>query len=228
MEASQRKTGKKIVEIDDSGWGDLLGGSFLVFNDVTHSTHTVVGIPVEYFQEEKFVNKEYLSKSRELVDGVMKELNINVGDECEFHICTGYVNNAVASGLIQLGFKVERCKIEGETQVLVEKAYEDYVKKLTGLENIPPSGKRFFALLKWVREDLENRERYVKSGWRSWSERWRTSETQKSYKACSNCKWLAYHGPHVGCYHNYKYHGWLPQKAIKTAINCPNWERQNG
>jgi hypothetical protein len=218
--------GKRVIEVDDSGWGDLLGGVFLCFNDVAMGRYVLKEIPVEYFQGESFLEKKYLAKSRELAESAIKELDIKRGEDVEFHVCTGYINNAVASFLIQEGFHVLRRKIEGQTQLLVEKAYEEYVKKLTGLESVPASGRRFFTLLKWVREDLANREKYVKTGWRSWNERWRTYETQKNYKACINCKWLTYSGPHVGCFRDYQYHSWLPQKVIKT-FNCPNWAPRN-
>lgn len=112
-----------------------------------------------------------------LAEEAVQELKI---DDGEFHVCTGFVNNAVADYLQTCGFKVVRMKIEGKTQMLVEKAYENYVQRITGLQKLPPSGKRFFTLLNWVRKDVERRECYVKTGWKSWNARWRTPETQKS------------------------------------------------
>lgn len=214
----------RIVEVDDSAWGDLVGGVFLCFNDLTSHNHVILEIPPQYFQGEKWLKKEYFLKSRELTVNALEKLEVKEGDNVEFHVCTGYINDAVAGFLAGKGFRVERCKIEGETQSLVESAYEDYLKRLTGLENIPPSSKRFFFLLKWVRADLKEREKFVKTGWRSWNERWRTLKAQKDYKACVNCKWLAYSGPHVGCFHGYEYHGWLPKRAIKANINCQWWQ----
>jgi len=218
----------RLIEIDDAGWGDLIGGVFICFNDVTNKRHVIKEIPVEYFQGELFTTKAYMDKSRELVKEALVELDVNDSDDIEFHVCTGYVNNAIASFLMEKNFKVVRCKIEGETQCLVERVYDSFVKDLTGLSSVPPSGRRFFTLLKWVREDLANREKYVKTGWRSWGERWRTKETQRGYKACVNCKWLRYSGPHVGCFYNYEYHGWMPKRALRIPTKCPNWERCRG
>jgi ribonuclease HI len=42
-------------------------------------------------------------------------------------------------------------------------------------------------------------------------------------EACLTCKWVRFSGPHIGCYKNYKYHGWLP-KRFAAYNRCTNYE----
>jgi len=129
-------------------------------------------VPVSYFQGEAWLRKAYLARSCELADEAVRELR--VGSECEFHVCTGFVNDAIAQRLAAEGFKVVRVKIVGETQRLVEGAYVGALRAL-GVSNLSPdAGKnRFYVLLEWVHGDLGKREGYVKTGWEAWRKKWR-------------------------------------------------------
>jgi len=42
-------------------------------------------------------------------------------------------------------------------------------------------------------------------------------------ETCMTCKWVVFSGPHVGCYKNYKYHGWLP-KRFAMSNKCPDYK----
>jgi hypothetical protein len=168
-------SGRRTIEADDSGWGALVGGVILTFSDPSTGRTVFKEIPVECFQGRAFADKEYLKKSAELADEAVEELGLTP-ENAEFRICTGYVNNAVAERLASRGFRVTRTKIVGATQELAEKAFEDVLKQITGIQSFPQSGRQFFILLNWVRQDLENRERFVKTGWKSWSARWRNQK----------------------------------------------------
>jgi hypothetical protein len=39
--------------------------------------------------------------------------------------------------------------------------------------NLPSGTNRFMQLFRWVKEDPEARERFVKTGWNSWQSKWR-------------------------------------------------------
>jgi hypothetical protein len=45
-------------------------------------------------------------------------------------------------------------------------------------------------------------------------------------KTCRTCKWSKRSGPHVGCYYNYEWRAWIPQKFIDIFAYCetPNGE----
>ncbi|MEM2146324.1 MAG: hypothetical protein QW279_13250, partial [Candidatus Jordarchaeaceae archaeon] len=38
---------------------------------------------------------------------------------------------------------------------------------------------RFYALIRWVMEDFEGREKYVKTGWKSWNNKWKYWKPRK-------------------------------------------------
>lgn len=197
----------------------MLGGVFICFNDITLRQHVIKEIEVQYFQPPFWEEKRYLQRSVELTLEALKELNIKDGDPVIFRICSGYINNAIAKLLSALGFSVERVKITGETQELVEGAYINFVKKLTGLQNLPE--RRFFPLLNWVRKNLKEREQFVKTGWKSWR-KWRIFDS-KNTRCCATCYWLITSGPHVGCGYGGKYHGWMKRELIYLPTSCPNW-----
>ena len=124
-------------------------------------------IPVEFFQENLFNEKRYLDKAVEIV---LKGLDaLSVGSEEPMHVCTGYVLSRVRQVLKERGYRVVPSKIVGETQRMAE---ETFLKSLRRIEvhgtPLDAGKRRFFSLLKWVQEDLEEREKFVKTGWGFW------------------------------------------------------------
>ena len=127
-------------------------------------------IPVDLFQGRRFREKLYLEKAVEIVLEGLEALG--AGPEEPIHICTGYVLSRVREVLRERGYRVIPSKIVGETQRMAEEAF------LRSLERIGVRGasleagrRRFLHLLRWVHEDLEGRERFVKTGWPSWERR---------------------------------------------------------
>lgn len=94
---------------------------------------------------------------------------MSVGSEEPIHVCTGYVLSRVRQVLSERGYRVVPSKIVGETQRMAE---ETFVKSLTRIEvhgtPIDSGKRRFLSLLNWVQEDIEEREKFVKTGWRFW------------------------------------------------------------
>ncbi|MCW4050383.1 MAG: hypothetical protein NWE89_11685 [Candidatus Bathyarchaeota archaeon] len=157
-----------VVEVDDSGWGDLVGGVVIVMRRIgTNESHTGE-IPLELFQGTGFKYKGYLRVATEIILEGLDALKVPKTEP--LHICSGYVFTTAKETLRDLGYKVVESRIVGETQTLAE---ETFLKSLVqlGLGELEyiRSMRSFNRLLDWVHEDLEERERYVKTGWKSWS-----------------------------------------------------------
>ena len=154
--------------MDDSGWGDLIGGVVIVMRRVeTGETHAGE-IPLELFREPEFKYKEYLGAATQIILEGIEDLGIEPSEP--LHVCTGYIFSSAKEALMELGYKVKEVKITGATQELAEKTF---VESLVGLGVGSPwevaEMRSFDGFLEWVHEDLGHRERFVKTGWRSWS-----------------------------------------------------------
>jgi hypothetical protein len=125
-------------------------------------------IPLHLFRGRRFKTKEYLDKAVEIVlEGVDR---LKVSKDEPIHICTGYVLSKAREILDNKGFNVRRVNIIGPTQRLAEKTFIDSLVRLSiGEYSTIASMRSFDSFLKWVLEDLSTRERYVKTGWSSWS-----------------------------------------------------------
>jgi len=162
-----------LLEVDDAGWGDLLDGVVLGFLRVEDSAFLVKVIDVKFFHKPFFAEKLYLDEAAKLAHEALKELKTKKSEE--IRICTAPVLEKVRKTLADEGYKVTPAKIVGELQVKVEAAFVDRLEKM-GVEEgsvpLEPCRDRFYAQLRWIHEDLTNRERYVKTAWKSWK-RWR-------------------------------------------------------
>ena len=71
------------------------------------------------------------------------------------------------------GFRVEEVEVTGELQEMVERSFTAWCKEV-GIEFERLNGKRSFnTFLEWVAEKPHLREQLVKTGWKSWGQRWR-------------------------------------------------------
>ena len=157
-----------VVEVDDSGWGDLIGGVVIVMRRVETGESYVGEIPLELFREPEFKYKEYLRSATQIILEGIDELGIEQDEP--LHICTGYVFSSAKETLMELGHKVKEVKITGATQELAEKTFvESLVRLGVGSYGEVAEMRSFDSFLEWVHEDLEHRERFVKTGWKSWS-----------------------------------------------------------
>jgi hypothetical protein len=150
-----------------SGWGDLLGGAVIVLRRVDTGEHHVGEVPLVMFQGAMFEAKRYLKKAVEIVRDGIEALNVNVNES--LHVCSGYILSEARTVLKEQGFRIIPTKITGATQELAE---VEFIKSLVrlgigGEENVAGM-RRFKSFLGWVLEDLEDRERFVKTGWPSW------------------------------------------------------------
>ena len=129
-------------------------------------------IPVELFQGNRFKEKHYLERAVEIV---LKGLDaLGAGPEEPIHICRGYVLSRVRETLRGRGYGVVPSKIVGETQRMAEEAFIKSLRRM-GVSGAPLDAgrRRFLSLLRWIHQDLEARERFVKTGWPSWERRLR-------------------------------------------------------
>lgn len=158
------------VEVDDAGWGDLIGGCVIVARRVETEEQYIGEIPVEFFQGELFDRKKYLDEAARIVEEAIRYLGVDSREEVR--ICTGYILSKARKLLSEKGYNVKPAKITGETQRLAEQMFLKTLRKLGLTLDEENPRRRFRSLLEWVSEDPA-REMYVKTGWRSWRDKWR-------------------------------------------------------
>lgn len=156
-----------VIEVDDSGWGDLVGGVVIVMRRAEADMNHVGLIPVEYFRDPHFKYQEYLRVATQIILEGLDILEVSTGEE--LHVCTGFVFLSARETLKELGYKVREVKITGATQELAE---SEFIKSLAEMGIGKPKKiaamRSFKGFLDWVKEDPDGRERYVKTGWSSW------------------------------------------------------------
>ncbi len=156
-----------VIEVDDSGWGDLVGGVVIVLRRIGSGENYSGTIPIELFQLGEFKYKGYLRSATQIILDGLDELSAST-DEA-IHICTGYVFTHAKDTLIELGYSVTEVKIVNDTQDLAENRFiEGLVDLGLGSKSDLFSKRSFNGWLEWVKEDLEGREKYVKTGWSNW------------------------------------------------------------
>jgi hypothetical protein len=157
-----------VVEVDDSGWGDLLGGVVIVLRRRETGERHIGLVPLEYFRHPNFKHQEYLGAATQAVLDGLESLKVKMDEP--IHMCTGYIFTGAREMLRELGYDVRDVRITGATQELAE---SEYVKSLVamgvGKQRKVASMRSFNGFLGWVMEDLAARERYVKTGWSSWN-----------------------------------------------------------
>ncbi len=156
-----------VIEVDDSGWGDLIGGAVIVLRRVETNEHYTDEIPPELFKEEEFKYKSYLRYATRIILEGLDDLKAPKTEA--IHICTGYIFEQAYDTLRDLGYKVTEVKIEGKTQDLAERTFiESLVRQGIGSFEEVASMRSFNGFLEWVAKDLPHREKYVKTGWKNW------------------------------------------------------------
>lgn len=157
----------KEIMIDDSGWGDLVLGAIIGALDTESGRYMERRIPIRYFQPPLFAQKKYLDKTVEIVSEVCRVMKPD--DKTIFKVCRGYILSTAVDLLRSKGLKAVEVKISGELQEKVERGFRYWCEEI----GIPAEKRNFRDLLGWVGEDPGFRERFVKTGWRSWQNKWR-------------------------------------------------------
>jgi len=166
-----RFVSKKEILIDDAGWGDLILGVVIGALKPPDRRYMERRIPVSSFQPPNFENKQYMDDAVKIAEEIVEVMQPD--RETRFKVCSGYVLSSIRRHLRDRGFNVEEVEITGELQEMVERSYVRWCKEV-GVPAERLEGKRsFWTLLDWVGEKPENRESLVKTGWKSWREKWR-------------------------------------------------------
>lgn len=163
----------KQILIDDAGWGDLILGVVIGALKLPERKYMERRIPVFAFQSPDFADKKYLDEAVKIAEEIVEVMKPDT--VTYFKVCSGYVLSGIRTYLRTRGFHVEKTAIIGELQDRVEKAFVDWCVEVgiprDSLEG--ESKRRFYTILRWVAEKIEVRESLVKTGWKSWRERWR-------------------------------------------------------
>ena len=161
----------KTILIDDAGWGDLILGAVIGALKLPDHKYMERRIPVTAFQQPNFENKAYLEEAvriaREIVDVMQAD------QQTCFKVCSGFILSRVRIYLQEQGYHVEKVAITGELQEKVEKSFVDWCVEVGVPEDRFENERRFYPILDWVADMFELRERLVKTGWKSWQNKWR-------------------------------------------------------
>jgi hypothetical protein len=170
----------KEILIDDSGWGGLILGVVVGSLKLPDHKYMERRIPVSSFQSPNFENKQYLEYAVRVADEIVEVMQPD--KETRFKVCSGYVLSSIRKHLQDHGFHVEKVVITGELQELVERGYLRWCQEV----GVPKHGLRmedkrlFWTLLEWISEKPEAREQLVKTGWKSWKQKWREKAFKKT------------------------------------------------
>ena len=162
---------KGTIEIDDSGWGSLLGGVIIGMHHIENKKFLAKVIPMNYFQDKAFKKHKYIDKATML----FLESWPVLGDAKTIIICRGYCLNGIAS-ILSDNFrerKILRKEIGDPLQSWLENRFAEYLKQY----RIPVKSEGAHCLsfedqLKWVMEKPKQRVKYVKTGWPQWQRKY--------------------------------------------------------
>lgn len=166
------------IQLDDAGWGCLLGGVIIGAYRLETQEFACQEIPARFFQPPLFGQRAYLDKTVEVASRLLTdELSVSPGEEIQ--VCSGYVFSNVGPWLTQAGLPWRKVKVEGPLQVWVETALQQSLAAL-GLEVsyevlTKKQGLLFWLCLQWLKGGNVNatravpeRERQAKTGWASY------------------------------------------------------------
>ena len=153
------------IFIDDAGSADLLFGTVIGAYRPEDDLFIYDLINVKHFQMPLYKEKTHLREAKRISLELVERLKLR--EKEKIIICTGDILNVAAEALLEeYGDEVvERGKIEGRGQELVELAYINELKNI-GYETIEERtekwGKNFWDMYNWLKED-KRRLRFAKS-----------------------------------------------------------------
>jgi hypothetical protein len=116
-----------------------------------------------------FQSKKYLTKCSQIVLSLLKQLDLQSGEEVE--ICQGYMFDHAREKLKKKGIVYRSAKIGEPLQSIIEETFQDYALSLgvpTQYVKYTKYPLHFHRILRWVYADYENRAHLCKTGWQSW------------------------------------------------------------
>lgn len=164
---------ENVILIDAAGWGDLILGVVIgALNlNLPDPRYMERRVPIPSFHPPNFENKKFMDDTVRIADKIVEVMQPDM--ETTFKVSSGYVLSSICRHLREQGFKVEEVEATGELQEKVERGYVRWCKELGVPAEKLEAENRFWPLLEWVSERPRLREQLVKTGWKSWKERWR-------------------------------------------------------
>ena len=153
------------ILIDDAGSGDLLFGTVIGVYRPEDDIFIYDLINVKHFQKPLYEEKTHLDEAKRISLKLVERLGLR--EKEKIIVCTGDILNVAAEALIEkYGDEVvERGKIEGRAQELVELAYTNELRNIgyTPIdERTDKWGKNFWDMYNWLKED-KSRMKFAKS-----------------------------------------------------------------
>jgi hypothetical protein len=162
-----------MIQIDDSGWGSLLGGVIIgMYNTETRKFKAKI-IPVSYFQGSTFKKAKY----RDYATKIVLETWPSLGNTNHFQICRGTCLDGIYEMLdhyIKPDYRrIERVEIGDPLQSLLEEKFASSLQRI----GVPKRTDGAHCLsfnnqLNWIKEN-PSRVKYVKTGWDSWNKKYK-------------------------------------------------------
>ncbi len=170
---------RKEILIDDAGWEDLILGVVIGALKLPERRYMERRISVSSFQPPNFENKQYLDDTVKIAEEIVEVMRPD--RETRFKVFSGYVLSSIRRHLRDWGFNVEEVQITGHLQELVERSYGEWCKEVGVPTERLGDKRRFWPLLEWVAEKPKIREKLVKTGWKSWKQKWREKAFKKRF-----------------------------------------------
>jgi hypothetical protein len=167
---------KRIIRVDDAGWGFPLGG---VMIGATDGSRVETGlIDTRFFQGNPFKAHAYLAEAARITLDLVKRLGGKPG-ETQIEICPGYVNSRSKEALQKEGYDVHVTEITGLLQTELEKRFKEYAESLGYPAYYDPKETRspamaFNQVIRWIDQDPEQRMKIAKTGWKYFRNRGKT------------------------------------------------------
>lgn len=155
------------IQIDDAGTGDILFGVVIgaYRPETDHFIYDL--IDVKYFQEPIYGDGLHYEEAKRISIELAERLNPK--EDEKIIICQGDILDKAAEALTEKfdEDKIERGRIEGRGQYLVELAYTNELRNI-GYEPIEERtekwGKNFWDMYNWIKEKPSKRIKLSKSG----------------------------------------------------------------
>ena len=161
----------KLIQIDDAGIGSPIGSVMVGATDGERVVTDV--LDMSYFKPGPFERKEYLTAyANQGWALIHKEFQADSKTH-RIEICTGFININLLCLLREKGFDVRQAEIKGLLQDKLEDLFRDYIKEITGGEDLAYDPKELHAsqisnyYYKALNFGKEKAPHLLKSGWKS-------------------------------------------------------------
>lgn len=181
------------VQIDDAGYGSLIGPTFIGAYRKETGEFVYGEVPLHFFRHPVFQSGEYLREATRVVRELLDQLHSTPEEPLE--ICTGNIFDDVE---ISIGHPVHRGKIDGYLQKAIEDISEQYLLTLgIPIAGVKPGARHFRICLDWLVADYPARECFVKTGGDKWPNKWRPIVSARAARARSTRAQRETHSGHA-------------------------------